>query len=137
MGRRTVRTTPTTSSSEPVVTPSVCEIDGHRIAVAALVFDSDDQRRHADRIAITIGQVSTYTVERGDGEMMLVIVGPPAHVSSIVPQAQGAGAIVALSNMQACAIARRWLDLARTAHAQGDSAVRHAIRWPTRTGADQ
>lgn len=120
-----------------IVEPQRCQVDEHTVAVAALVFDDDRALRRGERSAHEAGEVSTYTVERGDGEEMLVIVGAPPAVDAAANAAREHGVALALSPLQAKSMARGWLDLLRETERRGATALRQSVRWPARTGGDQ
>lgn len=116
---------------------TTCRVDGSEVAVAAVLCESADARRHAERRATGAGQVSVYTVERAGGQELLVVVGSERSVKGALSEIRELGATVALSDLQTSAIARRWLSTLRTVRRRGDNQLREAIRWPRRTGGDQ
>ncbi len=120
-----------------IVTPQRCQVDEHTVAVAAVVFDDERALRRGERSALEAGGVSTYVVERGDGEEMLVIVGPPASTDLAADAAREHGVALALSPLQAKTMARGWLDLLRETERRGATSLRQSVRWPARTGGDQ
>lgn len=130
--------TPRQRGTRPsIVEPQRCQVDEHTVAVAALVFDDDRALRRGERSALETGGVSTYTVERGDGEEMLVIVGPPASVDEAATAAREHGIGLALSPLLAESMARGWLDLLRESERRGATSLRQSVRWPAKTGRDQ
>lgn len=116
---------------------STYRVGEHEVAVSAIVLEDADREREAMRRATSEGGISVYTAERAWSESVLIIVGPEEPVTRATESVRDLGPSLSLGDLQATAIADRWLQTLHSARERGDRSVAQRVRWPRRHGGDQ